>query len=83
MARLNWPVRVATCYTYDLMSLLIQFVAAVVGLFAAIYMVVATGSILVGFIQFLIELPSAIRQDIDRRRETNAPPPRMIKVRAE
>jgi hypothetical protein len=42
-------------------------------------MVVATVSVLVGFIQFLIAAPGAIRQDMERWRETNAGPPRMIK----
>ena len=61
------------------MGLLIEFVAAVVGAFTAIYTVVAAGSILVGFIQFLIELPNALRQDIDRWHTTHAPPPRLIR----
>ena len=61
------------------MGLLIEFVAMVVGAFTAIYMVVAAGSILVGLIQFLIEAPNAIRQDIDRWRATHAGPPRTIR----
>jgi hypothetical protein len=61
------------------MGLLIRFVMTVVGGFTAVYMVVATVSVLVGFIQFLIAAPAAIRQDMERWRETHAGPPRMIK----
>jgi hypothetical protein len=61
------------------MGLLIRFVMTVVGGFTAVYVVVATVSVLVGFMQFLIAAPGAIRQDIERWREANAGPPRMIK----
>jgi hypothetical protein len=61
------------------MGLLIQFVVTGVGVFTTVYMVVATVSVLAGFIRFLVEAPGAIRHDMERWRETHAGPPRIVK----
>jgi hypothetical protein len=61
------------------LSLLIWFVEAVVGVFIAIYVVLATGSVLVGLVRFLIATPGAIRQDMERWRAAHPRRQRMIR----
>lgn len=61
------------------MSLLTWFVVTVLGAFTTVYMVVAAGSLVLGLIHFLIEAPGAIRQDMQRWRETHPRPQRMIR----
>jgi hypothetical protein len=58
---------------------LIWFVDSVVGLFIAVYLVLATGSLLVGLVRFLIAAPGAIRQDMERWRATHPRRQRMIR----
>lgn len=61
------------------MNLLIWFVEAVVGVFTAVYVVLAAGSVLVGLVRFLIAAPGAIRQDMERWRAAHPRPQRMIR----
>ncbi len=61
------------------MNVLIWFVEAVVGAFIAVYVVLATGSVLVGLVRFLIAAPGAIRQDMEPWRVTHPRRQRMIR----
>jgi hypothetical protein len=61
------------------MNLVIWFVEAVVGVFIAAYVVLATGSLLVGLVRFLIAAPGALRQDMERWRATHPRSQRMIR----
>jgi hypothetical protein len=61
------------------MNLIIWFVEAVVGVFIAVYVVLATGSVLVGLVRFLIAAPGAIRQDMERWRAAHPRRQRMIR----
>jgi hypothetical protein len=61
------------------MNLVIWFVEAVVGVIIAVYLLLATGSLLVGLVRFLIGAPGAIRQDMERWRATHPRRQRMIR----
>jgi hypothetical protein len=61
------------------MNLVIWFVEAVVGVIIAVYVLLATGSLLVGLVRFLIAAPGAIRQDMERWRAAHPRRQRMIR----
>ena len=61
------------------MNFVIWFIEAVVGVLIAIYVVLATGSMLVGLVRFLIAAPGAIRQDLARWRAAHPRRQRMIR----
>jgi hypothetical protein len=60
-------------------NLVIWFVEAAVGVFTAVYAALATGSVLVGLVRFLIAAPGAIRQDMERWRAAHPQRQRMIR----
>jgi hypothetical protein len=47
---------------------LIRVISYLIGLFTAVYALVATLAFLWGLLRFLIAVPSAIRQDMEQRR---------------
>jgi hypothetical protein len=61
------------------MNLVIWFVEAVVSAIVAVYVVLATGSLLVGLVRFLTAAPGAIRQDMERWRAAHPRRQRMIR----
>jgi hypothetical protein len=61
------------------MNLVIWFVEAVVGVFVTVYVVLATGSLVVGLVRFFIAAPGAIRQDMERWRAAHPRRQRMIR----
>ncbi len=58
---------------------MIRLVVWLVEAFTAVYVLVAFGSLVVGFARFLIELPGAIRKDMERWRKEHAEPPRELR----
>ena len=61
------------------MGLLIRFIVFLVDAAIAVYVLVATVSLLGGFVCFLVQAPSAIRSDLERWRREHAAPPRLIR----
>ena len=61
------------------MGLLIRFIVFLVDAAIAVYVLVATVSLLGGFVCFLIQAPGAIRSDLERWGREHAAPPRLIR----
>lgn len=61
------------------MNIVIWLVEAVVSMLITFYLVLATGSLLVGLVRFLIAAPGAIRQDSQRWRAAHPRRQRMIR----
>ena len=61
------------------MGLLVRFIVFLVEAAVSAYVLVATVSLLGGFVCFLIQAPGAIRSDLERWRREHAAPPRLIR----
>lgn len=61
------------------MGLLFRLIMFLAEVFTAVYVVVATVSLLVEFVRFLLALPGALRQDLRRWQARHAEPPRVLR----